>query len=118
MRIFGSEGGLEWDLEHSEYLKYARFGEPDRILSRGHGHGVSPRNERLIRTGRGFPEGLIEAWGNLYTEFALATAARRDKIKVPDTWLDMPRVADGAAGVRFIDATVRSNERGGAWVRV
>ena len=118
LRIFGSEGGLEWDLEHSEYLKHARFGEPDRILSRGHGHGVSPRTERLIRTGRGFPEGLIEAWGNLYTEFALATAARRDEIEVPDTWLDMPRVADGAAGVRFIDATVRSNEKGGAWVQV
>ena len=118
LRIFGSEGGLEWDLEHSEYLKYARFGEPDRILSRGHGHGVSPKTERLIRTGRGFPEGLIEAWGNLYSEFALATAARRDKIEVPDTWLDMPRVADGAAGVRFIDATVRSNEKGGAWVQV
>lgn len=118
LRIFGSEGGLEWDLEHSEYLKYARFGEPDRILSRGHGHGVSPRTERLIRTGRGFPEGLIEAWGNLYTEFALATAARHDKIKVPDTWLDMPRVGDGAAGVRFIDATVRSNEKGGTWEQV
>ena len=36
--------------EHSEYLKYARFGEPDRILSRGHAHGVSQRTERLIRT--------------------------------------------------------------------
>jgi len=116
LRIFGSEGGLEWDLEHSEYLKHARFGEPDRILSRGHAHGVSQRTERLIRTGRGFPEGLIDAWGNLYTEFALAVAARRDQIKVPDTWLDMPRVADGAAGVQFIDATVRSNEKGGAWV--
>ena len=118
LRIFGSEGGLEWDLEHSEYLKYARLGEPDRILSRGHGHGVSPRTERLIRTGRGFPEGLIEAWGNLYTEFALASAARRDRVEPPDTWLDLPRVADGAAGVRFIDATVRSNETGGAWVQV
>ena len=70
LRIFGSEGGIEWDLEHSEYLKHARFGEPDRILSRGHGHGVSADVERLVRTGRGFPEGLIEAWGNLYTEFA------------------------------------------------
>ena len=28
----------------------------------------------------------------------------------------MPRVSDGAAGVRFIDACVRSNDSGGAWV--
>ncbi len=36
-RAFGSEGGLEWDLEKSERLRFNRFGEPDRIISRGHG---------------------------------------------------------------------------------
>ena len=118
LRVFGSEGGLEWDLEDSERLKFNRFGEPDRVISRGHGHGVSPRTERLIRTARGFPEGIIEAWGNLYTEFAMAVAARRDGRDVPDSWLDMPLVRDGAAGVRFIDASVRSHEAGGAWVGI
>ena len=115
LRIFGSEGGVEWDLEHSEYLKWARFGEPDRILSRGQGHGIAPPVERLVRTGRGFPEGLIEAWANLYTEFALAIAARRDGRQTPDGWLALPRVADGADGVRFIEAAVRSHNRGGVW---
>ena len=118
LRVFGSEGGLEWDLEDSERLKFNRFGEPDRVISRGHGHGVSPRTERLIRTARGFPEGIIEAWGNLYTELAMAVAARRDGRDVPDSWLDMPLVRDGAAGVRFIDASVRSHEAGGAWVGI
>lgn len=116
LRIFGSEGGLEWGLENSEELKFNRFGEPDRIISRGHGHGVGPRVERMIRTARGFPEGIIEAWGNLYTEFAMAIAARRDGRSVPEGWLDMPRVRDGANGVRFIDAAVRSHEAGGNWV--
>ncbi|MDJ0629164.1 MAG: Gfo/Idh/MocA family oxidoreductase [Rhodobacter sp.] len=118
LRVFGSEGGLEWDLEQSERLKFNRFGEPDRVVSRGHGHGVSPSVERLIRTARGFPEGIIEAWGNLYTEFAMAVAARCDGRDLPEGWLDMPRVRDGAAGVRFIDASVRSNEANGAWVSI
>ncbi len=118
LRVFGSEGGLEWDLENAEQLKFNRFGEPDRIISRGHGHGVDPKVERLIRTARGFPEGIIEAWGVLYTEFALAVAARRDGRKVPDSWLGMPRVRDGVAGVKFIDASVRSNERGGDWITI
>ena len=116
LRIFGSEGGLEWDLEKAEQLKFNRFGEIDRIVSRGHGHGVNPRTERLVRTARGFAEGIIEAWANLYSEFAMAVAVRRDGRDVPDTWLDMPRVRDGAAGVHFIDASVRSNGAGGAWV--
>ena len=118
LRIFGSEGGLEWDLENCERLKFNRFGEPDAVLSRGHGHGISPGTERLVRTARGFPEGIIEAWGNLYTEFAMAVAARRDGIAVPNDWLGMPGVNDGADGVRFIDAAVRSIERGGARVQV
>ncbi len=118
LRIFGSEGGLEWDLEKCDQLKFNRFGQTDQILSRGHGHGVTGRVERLVRTARGFPEGIIEAWGNLYTEFAMAVAARKDGRSVPLTWLDMPRVEQGADGVRFIDATVRSHESGGDWVSV
>ena len=87
------------------------------MISRGHGHGVSARNERLVRTARGFPEGIIEAWANLYTEFALATAARRDGLTPPSDWLELPSVKDGAAGVNFIDAAVRSN-RDQTWCEV
>ena len=116
LRIFGSEGGLEWDLENAERLKFNRFGEPDRVISRGHGHGVSPSVERLVRMGRGFPEGIIEAWGNLYTEFALAVAARRDGLVPPEGWLLYPTVDQGARGVRFIEAAVESHAAGGAWV--
>ena len=116
LRIFGSEGGLEWDLEDCDRLRFNRFGEPDRVISRGHGHGVSARVERLVRAARGFPEGIIEAWAALYSEFAMAVAARRDGREVPDDWLGMPCVADGAAGVRFIDACVASNDEQGAWV--
>ena len=118
LRVFGSEGGLEWDMENSERLRFNRFGEPDRVISRGHGHGVSARTERLVRTARGFPEGIIEAWGNLYTEFALALAARKDGLRIPEGWLGMPGVSEGADGVRFIEASVLSNEQGGAWVSI
>ena len=116
LRLFGSKGGLEWDLEDCDRLKINLFGEPDQTISRGHGHGVSPRVERLVRTARGFPEGIIEAWGNLYTEFAMAVAARRDDISLPNGYLGLPGVAQGCDGVRFIDACVRSNENHGAWV--
>ena len=118
LRIFGSKAGLEWDLEQAEQLKLNVFGQPDQVLTRGHGHGNSTRTERFVRMGRGFPEGIIEAWANLYTEFALAVAARKDGRSTPANWLDMPRVEDGATGVRFIDACVRSNEQGAAWVQV
>ena len=105
-------------MEHCERLQLNIFGQPDQVLTRGHGHGVSKRTERFVRTGRGFPEGLIEAWANLYTEFALAVAARRDGLNVPDNWLGYPQVEDGADGVRFVDAAVKSNQSGGSWVKI
>ena len=115
LRIFGSKGGLEWDMEHSEHLRLNIFGQPDQVLTRGHGHGISPITERFVRTGRGFPEGLIEAWANLYTEFAIAVAARQDGILLVDGYLGLPQIGEGRDGVSFIQAAVRSNEKGGTW---
>ena len=65
---------------------------------------------------RGFSEGIIEAWANLYVEFALAVAARRDGVSPPAGWLNYPTVEDGARGVRFIEAAVESHKAGGEWV--
>ena len=110
LRLFGDQGGLEWDLEKPELLKYNRHGEPDQILSRGQGHGIYANVERLSRLARGFAEGAIEAWANLYTEFAVAVAANKDQRAVPENWLSYPTVEQGAQGVRFIEAVVQSHE--------
>ncbi len=118
LRVYGSEGGLEWNMEQAEQLKLCRYGSPDQIITRGHGHGVTTSVERLVRTGRGFSEGIIEAWANLYTEFALKVAAHKDGIEVPDNWLMCPDVAEGATGVQFVEAAVQSHEKGGEWVSV
>lgn len=116
LRIFGSLGGLEWDLEYCDQLKLNLFGKPDQIISRGHGHGVSPSVERLVRSGRGFPEGIIEAWGNLYSEIAIAIAAQHDGQDLPDSFNQFPKLIDGKAGVAFIEAAFASNAAGGIWV--
>lgn len=118
LRIFGSLGGLEWDLEHCDRLKLNVFGQPDQILTRGHGHGISKSVERLVRTGRGFPEGIIEAWGNLYTEFAMAVAARKDQIQPAEEWISLPTAQQGANGVRFIHAALESYNADAAWIKI
>ena len=117
-RVFGSEGGIEWDLEKPEVLKVNRYGEPDGTLSRGQGGGITPGVERFTRTARGFSEGIIEAWANLYTEFAMAVAARRDGVEPPRNWLLYPTVEEGARGVQFVDAAVQSHRLGGDWVEI
>ena len=64
---------------------------------------------------RGHPEALTDAWANLYVELAVAVAARRDGTLLPDGLLRYPTIRDGAAGVAFVEAAVRSAAGGGAW---
>jgi predicted dehydrogenase len=116
LRLYGERAGLEWHEESPELLKFDLFGEPTRIISRGAGAGVGIAATRLTRTPRGHPEGWLEAWANLYLEFAVAIDARRRGQAVPPGLLDHPTVVDGVDGMRFIAAVVESHRAGGAWV--
>jgi predicted dehydrogenase len=117
-RIYGDKAGLEWDQEEPEYLRYDVFGEPTRILSRGVGSGVLAPALRLTRTPRGHPEGWIEAWANLYAEFAAAIDARRRGRTLPPGLVEFPTVVEGARGMQFIEAVVESHAKGGAWIEL
>ena len=70
---------------------------------------------RFVRMPRGHPEALTDAWGNLYTEMAVAIDARRHGTALPPDLLAYPTVIDGAKGVKFVEAAVEFNKTG-AWV--
>ncbi len=116
IRISGTEGTLEWDQENPEYLHHRPFNAPHIRISRGHGAGVLSDAARFVHIPRGHPEALSDAWGNLYEEFAVAIEARRDGRTLPEGLLACPGLAEGAAGVAFIQAAIRSNAGGGVWV--
>ncbi len=113
LRVFGDKAGLEWDQENPEEISFAGFGRPRQVIVRGDAVGDYAR--RLTRLPRAHPEGLIEAWGNLYTEVAIAIEARRDGREIDPSLLQYPTVEDGARGVKFIEAAWESHRAGGAW---
>lgn len=114
-RVYGTEGGLEWDQEKPETLRYTPLNQQEQILVRGHGAGVLPAAERMVLLPRGHGEALSNAWGNLYTEIAIAVEARRTGKTLPAGLLALPDVHDGVRGVRFIHAAADSHEAGGVW---
>ena len=114
-RIYGDEGGLEWDQEFPEQLHYTPIKQPTRTLFRGKGADILPEAERLIRLPRGHSEGVSDAWCNLYTEMAAAIDARRTGVNLPNGLIQVPDVVDGARGVFFADAAADSHEDNGAW---
>ena len=114
LRIYGTKGGLEWTQEDPNYLWFAPFGEPKRLITRA-GAGAGAAAGRVTRVPPGHPEGYLEGFANIYSEAARAIRAARAGKKLPKDVV-FPTVEDGVKGVAFVDACVRSSKRNAAWV--
>ena len=112
IRVIGEKASLEWWDERPNQLTYEVQGEPVRILERGMGY-LDESSVLEDRIGGGHPEGLFEAWSNLYSRFAQAMNAA-DHGKTVDFWY--PDVHAGAEGVRWVENCVRSADNGACWV--
>ena len=116
LRLYGAKGGLEWAQEDPNYLWYAPFGEPKRLLTRS-GAGAGSAAGRVTRVPAGHPEGYLEGFANIYTEIARAIRAARTRTRRdPDVYF--PTVEDGLVGMEFIEAAVKSSAKGAVWVKV
>ncbi|ADH90833.1 oxidoreductase domain protein [Ancylobacter novellus DSM 506] len=116
LRVYGEKGGLEWAQEDPNYLWFTPFGKPKQRLTRG-GPGTVPDAARVTRTPPGHPEGYLEGFANLYAEAARAIRARQAGEAIPAE-VTYPTIADGLAGMRFVEACVRSSGRNAAWVKL
>lgn len=117
IRIFGSEGALEWEQEHPDFLKVTRKGQPTQIYGRGTGC-VTGRAAELNHIPAGHPEGLTYAFANIYHGFMNAVLKQINGEAVEPIELDFPTVSDGTAGVRFVHAVVESSKNGSVWTDV
>ncbi|MDD1531422.1 oxidoreductase [Bradyrhizobium sp. WBOS7] len=116
LRVYGSKGGLEWAQENPNQLWFTPYGKPKQLLTRG-GAGASGAAARVTRIPSGHPEGYLEGFATIYAEAARAIrAAAAGEEPPPD--VIFPTVEDGLAGVKLIDAAVKSSAGNGVWVRM
>ena len=116
LRVYGTNGGLEWSQEEPNRLWYTPIGEPKRLITRN-GAGSGSAAARLSRVPPGHPEGYLEGFANIYAEAAEAIRAKRDGRKISGDVV-FPTVHDGLAGVVFVNACVKSSRSRGGWVNV
>ncbi len=114
LQVYGEKGGVEWDQENPNHLWFTPLGEPKRLITRG-GAGSGPEAGRMTRVPPGHPEGYLEGFANIYAEAARAIRAHKAGAPMPADVV-FPTMADGVAGVAFVDACVRSSARNAAWV--
>ena len=117
IRVYGEKGGLEWRQEEPNTMLVRWPDRPAEIVrvSNGYMSGIAAFNSR---TPAGHPEGYIEAFANLYRNFALALGAILEgKEPAPET-LDFPSVEEGVRGMRFIEAIVSTGATDKKWIRI
>jgi predicted dehydrogenase len=114
LRVYGDKGMLDWSHREPSYLKLAVQGEPVRVIGRGDPF-LSPAIIAAGRAPRGHPEGLREAFANIYVELAQERMALALGEAPPGS--PYPRIEDGAHTMAFIEACMASQESGG-WIDV
>lgn len=117
VRLFGSKGSLEWEQERPEELRLSLKGKPLQLLSRGR-DAMYPGAKTFSRLPGGHPEGLYEAFANIYSAFCSDLSALRLGGGNAAPEADYPRIQDGVEGVRFVDKCLESAQNGSRWVAV
>ncbi|MBK7653631.1 MAG: Gfo/Idh/MocA family oxidoreductase [Flammeovirgaceae bacterium] len=114
IRVYGEHGGIEWTQHEPNTLLLKWLDKPTQILRAGTNGYICDEEKLNARTPAGHPEGYLEAFANLYRNFALALSARIDGTKTP-ALVDFPSVEDGIRGMAFIDSVVKSGQSKEKW---
>lgn len=108
IRVYGEKGGIEWRQMDPNRL-FLKWGDkPQEELYMGNNEHLSDIAKWNLRTPAGHPEGFIEAFANIYRNFALTVMAKRRGEQPSDFMLDFPTVYDGLRGMQFIETMVQS----------
>ncbi|MBA9079723.1 Gfo/Idh/MocA family protein [Rufibacter quisquiliarum] len=114
IRVYGEDGGLEWAQQEPNTLLVKWLDKPTQIYRTGTG-GLSSFAQHNTRTPGGHPEGYIEAFANLYRNFALTLSARIEGTTPSAEAMDFPSVEDGVRGMAFIETVVASSGSSEKW---
>ena len=116
IRIYGEKGGIEWAQHEPNTLLVKWLDQPAQILRAGANYGhLSSYTTNSCRTPGGHPEGYLEAFANIYRNFAQTLSAKIDGTTPSKEALDFPSVEDGIRGMAFIDNVVASSLSDKKW---
>lgn len=114
IRIYGEKGGIEWQQVDANTLQLKWLNDPVQIYRTGTGY-VSSFATHNTRTPAGHPEGYLEAFANLYRNFALTLKAKLNSITPTKEMLDFPGIEEGIRGMAFIENVVASSKSDMKW---
>ena len=109
IRIFGSKGSLEWIQNDPNYLKFNPSKGAVKFLERG--YTKANFSKKFSRVKFGHPEGYLDAFANIYKEFAEYLKTNTKKR------FYFPNEEEGLETAKFIDACKKSSLKK-QWVKI
>ncbi len=116
IRVYGTQGALEWHQQEPNTLIVKHLDRPTELLRTGCA-GVGDAANYNTRTPAGHPEGYLEAFANLYRNFAEVLTARFDGREPDPMATDYPTIDDGVRGMVFIESCVASSQSDKKWYK-
>jgi len=114
IRAYGDRGGFDWQQVDANTLLVRWPDRPAEIRRTGTGY-VGSFAQHNARTPAGHPEGYLEAFANLYRNFALTLQAEMAGQQAPPEALDYPSLEEGIRGMAFIENVIASGHSDQKW---
>lgn len=114
INVYGEKGSLEWHQMEPNTLLVKWLDQPAQIYRAGNGY-LSAAASHNSRTPSGHPEGYLEAFANIYRNFALTLSAKLNGETPTAEMLDFPTAKDGVRGMAFIENVVASSKSTQKW---
>jgi predicted dehydrogenase len=117
LRIYGEKGSVEWAQMEPNTLLVKWLDQPAQILRAGNNYPNILSKAALdnCRTPGGHPEGYLEAFANIYKNFAHTLLAKLEGKTPTKEMLDFPKVDEGLRGMAFIENVVASGKSNEKW---
>jgi predicted dehydrogenase len=117
LRIYGEKGSIEWAQMEPNTLLVKWLDQPAQILRAGNNYPNILSKAALdnCRTPGGHPEGYLEAFANIYKNFAHTLLAKLEGKTPTKEMLDFPKVDEGLRGMAFIENVVASGKSNEKW---
>lgn len=117
IRIYGEKGGLEWHQMEPNTLLVKWLDKPSQNYRTGVGE-LYPETQAHTRIPAGHPEGYLEAFANIYRNFAMCVRAKLENKEVEKVYQDYPIVSDGVRGMKFIYKVIESGKADAKWIKM
>lgn len=114
INVYGEKGSLEWHQMEPNTLLVKWLDQPTQIYRAGNGY-LTDAAQHNTRTPSGHPEGYLEAFANIYRNFALTLNAKLNGDVPTEEMLDFPTAKDGVRGMAFIENVVASSKSSQKW---